>query len=153
SGYDIGSAMLRVKETDGKWSVETIWQNDKLRCKFSSPVYRDGHIYGLDEGILACLDAADGKRLWKDGRYGHGQMLLVDRHLLILSERGDLVLVEATPDGHRELGKVHVLDGDKTWNPLALAGNYAFVRNHRWMACYELPAESVLYPFPGTPAD
>src|SRR5262249_36488481 len=70
SGYDIGAAMLRVKETDGKWSVETLWQNDKMRCKFSSPVYRDGYLYGLDEGILVCLDAKDGKRKWKDGRYG-----------------------------------------------------------------------------------
>ncbi len=141
SGYDIGAAMLRVKETDGKWAVEPLWQNTAMRCKFSSPVYRDGHLYGLDEGILVCLDAKEGKRLWKDGRYGHGQMLLVGKHLLILSEKGDLVLVDATPDGHHERGKLHVLDGDKTWNPPALVGNYVFVRNHEWMACYELPAD------------
>jgi outer membrane protein assembly factor BamB len=153
SGYNVGSALLRVKETDGRWGVETLWQNEAMRCKFTSPVYRDGYLYGLDEGILTCLDAADGKRRWKDGRYGHGQLLLVDRHLLILSERGDLVLVEATPEAHRELGKVHVLDGDKTWNPPALAGNYVFVRNHEWMACYELPARSVASPFASVPLD
>ncbi len=153
SGYDMGSAMLRVKETDGKWAVETLWQNKALRCKFTSPVYRDGYLYGLDEGILTCLDAKDGRQLWKDGRYRHGQMLLVDKNLLILSETGDLVLVEASPAGHRELGKVHVLEGEKTWNPPALAGNYAFVRNHLWMACYELPASGVAYPYPGTPTD
>jgi outer membrane protein assembly factor BamB len=141
SGYDIGSAMLRVKESGGRWAVDTLWENKKMRCKFSSPVYRDGFLYGLDDGILTCLDARDGKQRWKDGRYGHGQMLLADKHLLILSEKGDLVLVEATPEGHHELGKLHVLDGDKTWNPLALVGNYVFVRNHLWMACYELPAD------------
>jgi outer membrane protein assembly factor BamB len=140
SGYDMGSAMLRVKEVDGQWTVETLWQNKAMRCKFSSPVYRDGYLYGLDEGILTCLDAKDGKRLWKDGRYGHGQMLLVDKYLLILSEKGNLVLVEATPEGHHELWNLHVLSGEKTWNPPALVGNYAFVRNHEWMACYELPA-------------
>jgi outer membrane protein assembly factor BamB len=152
SGYDVGAAMLRVKETGGQWGVETLWQNTAMRCKFCSPVYRDGYLYGLDEGILTCLDAKDGKRRWKDGRYGHGQLLLVGRHLLILSEKGDLVLVEATPDGHHELGKVHALDGEKTWNSPALAGNYAFVRNHLWMACYELPGQ-VSDPPPGAPAD
>jgi outer membrane protein assembly factor BamB len=153
SGYDTGSAMLRVKETGGKWEVETLWQNTAMRCKFTSPVYRNGYLYGLDEGILTCLDARDGKRLWKGGRYGHGQLLLVDKHLLILSERGDLVLVEATPEAHRERGKLHVLDGDKTWNPPALGGNYAFVRNHEWMACYELPAAEVFRPVTSIPLD
>ncbi|HEX5272836.1 MAG TPA: PQQ-binding-like beta-propeller repeat protein [Gemmataceae bacterium] len=141
SGYDMGSAMLHVKESGGRWEAEPVWQNAAMRCKFSSPVYRDGFLYGLDEGILTCLDAKTGKRRWKDGRYGHGQMLLTGDRIVILSERGDLVLVAATPDGHRELGKVHVLDGDKTWNPPALVNNYAFVRNHLWMACLELPAE------------
>jgi outer membrane protein assembly factor BamB len=149
SGYDIGCAMLRIKETNGKWEVETLWQNTAMRCKFTSPVYLDGYLYGLDEGILTCLDASDGKRRWKDGRYGHGQLLLVDKNLLILSEKGDLVLVEATPDGHHELGKLRALAGDKTWNPPALAGNYAFVRNHQWMACYELPAREVSVPLLG----
>src|SRR5262249_44909281 len=133
------------------WSVETLWQSRQMRCKFTSPVYRDGYLYGLDEGILVCVDAGDGRRRWKDGRYGHGQLLLVGEHLLILPERGDLALVQATRNGYHELGKVQVLDGDKTWNPPALAGNYAFVRNHEWMACYELSVES--RPIPSTPAD
>jgi outer membrane protein assembly factor BamB len=156
SGYNVGCAMLRLKEAGGRWEVETLWENKTntaLHCKFTSPVHRDGFLYGLDEGILACLDARDGNRRWKDGRYGHGQLLLADRHLVILSEKGDLVLVEATPDAHRELGKVHVLDGDKTWNPPALAGNYAFVRNHLWMACCELSLREGLEPAPGTPSD
>jgi outer membrane protein assembly factor BamB len=153
SGYDTGAAMLRIKEAEGNWAVEPLWQNNAMRCKFTSPVYRDGYLYGLDEGILTCLDAGDGKRLWKDGRYGHGQLFLVDRHLLILSEKGDLALVEASPEGHRELGRVHVLDGDKTWNPPALAGNFGFVRNHLWMACYELPVREGLEPLARTTAD
>jgi outer membrane protein assembly factor BamB len=153
SGYNIGSAMLRVKESGGQWGVETLWKNQSMRCKFSSPVHRDGFLYGLDDGILTCLDAKDGERRWKGGRYGHGQLLLADRHLLILSERGDLVLVEATPDGHRERGKLHVLDGDKTWNPPALVGNYALVRNHLWMACCELPLREAPEPAPNAPAE
>jgi outer membrane protein assembly factor BamB len=155
SGYDLGCAMLQIKEKGGTWTVETLWKNTALRCKFTSPVHRDGYLYGLDEGILTCVDARDGTRRWKGDRYGHGQMLRVDKHLLISSERGDLALVEATPEKYHELGKMHVLDGDKTWNPPALAGNYVFVRNHLWMACYELPADEVINPFgiSSTPSD
>ena len=142
TGYDVGCAMLQLKEQDDKWTVETLWQNTAMRCKFTSPVEREGFLYGLDEGTLVCLDANNGERRWRGDRYGHGQLLLVDKHLLILSEKGDLALVDATPDKFHQIGKVHVLDGDKTWNPPALAGNYAFVRNHLWMACYKLPGST-----------
>lgn len=137
SGYDVGCAMLRIKK-DGK--PEVLWQNKLMRCKFTSPVYRDGYLYGLDEGILVCLDAKTGEQKWRDGRYGHGQILLADKHILVLSESGQLVLVEATPEGHRELGKFSALEG-KTWNPPALSQGFAFVRNHTEMACYELPGK------------
>jgi outer membrane protein assembly factor BamB len=139
SGYDVGCAMLRVRK-DGP--PEVLWQNKLMRCKFTSPVHRDGYLYGLDEGILACLDARTGERRWRDGRYGHGQLLLADRHLLILSERGDLVLVEATPERHNELGRVTALKG-KTWNPPALSACFAFVRNDKEMAAYALPGKIV----------
>jgi len=139
SGYDVGCAMLRIKKDD---KPEVLWQNKLMRCKFTSPVYREGYLYGLDEGILVCLDAKTGERKWKDGRYGHGQILMADRHILVLSESGDLVLVEATPEGHRELGKFPALEG-KTWNPPALSQGFVLVRNHNEMACYELPGEKI----------
>jgi outer membrane protein assembly factor BamB len=135
SGYGAGCAMLRIRKDD---KPEVLWQNKLMRCKFTSPVRRDGYLYGLDEGILTCLDAATGQRKWKDGRYGHGQILLAGRHILVLSESGDLVLVEATPEAHRELGKFPALEG-KTWNAPALSRGSAFVRNDTEMACYELP--------------
>jgi outer membrane protein assembly factor BamB len=127
-----------VTEAEGKWSVEEVWQNKLMRCKFTSPVHRDGFLYGLDEGILVCLDAGTGERRWKDGRYGHGQVLLAGDLLVILSESGELVLVEAKPEGYQEVAIMPAVKG-RTWNPHALASGYAFVRNHEEMACYELP--------------
>jgi outer membrane protein assembly factor BamB len=138
SGYGVGCAVLQVKESGGTWSAEPVWQNKQLRAKFASPVARDGFVYGLDEGVLVCLDAKTGARRWKGGRYGHGQLLLVDKYLLILSETGELVLVDAVPDGFHERGKAEVLSG-RTWNPLSFARGCAFVRNDQQMACYELP--------------
>ena len=92
----------------------------------------------LQDGILACVDAADGARRWKGGRYGHGQLLLVEDLLLVMAEGGEIVLVEATPAEHRELARFAVLD-DKTWNPPALAAPYLLVRNDLEAVCLELP--------------
>lgn len=142
SGYGVGCALLRVTESEGKWAVKPRWSqvpNKSMQCKFSSPVARDGYVYGLDNGTLACLDLSDGSRKWKSGRYGHGETLLADDLLVILAETGDLVLVEANPSEPRELGKVPALTGrTRTWNYPALADGKAYVRNDLEMACYDL---------------
>lgn len=140
SAYGVGCAMLRVAEADGKWSIETLWKNKAMRCKFTSPVAYQGFLYGLDEGILTCLDEQTGARQWRDGRYGHGQLLLTGDLLLILSERGKLALVRATPEGQRELSQFQALKGQKTWNNPALADGKAYLRNNEEMACYDLTA-------------
>jgi outer membrane protein assembly factor BamB len=137
SGYSVGCALVQIAEAGGQWTAQPLWKNTLMRCKFTSPVARAGYLYGLDDGVLVCLDQHTGDRKWKGGRYGHGQLLLSDDLLVILSESGKLVLVEATPEGHRELGSIAALDG-KTWNHLALADGKAYVRNHREMACYDL---------------
>ena len=139
SGYDKGCAMLRVAESAGHWAVEPLWQNHNMRCKFTSPVAYNGFLYGLDEGILTCVAQQTGERKWRDGRYGHGQLLLADDLLVVLSENGKLALVEANPQRHRELGSIQALEG-KTWNNPALADGKAFLRNSEEMACYDLRA-------------
>jgi outer membrane protein assembly factor BamB len=146
ASYTRGCDMLRVtKADDGQWSVESIWDDKvkrNMRCKFSSPVLHDGYIYGLDEGFLTCLDVETGERKWKRDRstqYGHGQMLLTNGRIVLLSEYGDLVLIDPSPEGLRELAKVSVLAGEKTWNPLALARGRAYLRNHLEAVCLELP--------------
>lgn len=139
SGYGVGCALLRLRETEGKLAVEEVYKKRTLRCRFTSPVLHRGHIYGLDEGILVCLDPETGERRWKEGRYGNGQLLLTHDLLVILSEQGKLALVEATPEAYRELASLPVLEG-RTWNPLALAHGRAYVRNDHEMACYDLAA-------------
>jgi outer membrane protein assembly factor BamB len=101
-------------------------------------VFHNGHIYGLDDGILECVDPLTCKRIWKDGRYQHGQVLLAGDLLIVQMENGQVALVEAAPAGWRELGRFTALSG-KTWNNPALAGRYLLVRNDHEAACYELP--------------
>ncbi|HJT34298.1 MAG TPA: PQQ-binding-like beta-propeller repeat protein [Pirellulales bacterium] len=140
TGYGKGSGLLAVRRTNDQWSAEAIWTSPGLKCKFCSAVVRAGFAYGLDDGVLACLDLVDGRRRWRAGRYGHGQLLLVDDLLLIQAESGEVVLVKATPDEHRELARFAALEG-KTWNYPALAGTLLLVRNDHEAACYELPLQ------------
>jgi hypothetical protein len=88
--------------------------------------------------MLACLDLATGELKWKEGRYGHGQFILVADLLLITAENGEVVLLDPVPDERRELTKFQALDG-KTWNPPALVGDLLVVRNDQEAACYRLP--------------
>lgn len=138
AGYDAGCAMLQVK-FDSVWSVDRVWQNKKLRCKFSSPVVRDGFIYGLDEAHLVCLDAKSGDRKWKGERYGFGQILLWGDAIVVGAENGRLALVHAAPDRFKELASLAALPGSKDWNHLAIARGRAYLRNEFEMACFELP--------------
>ncbi|HEV3006548.1 MAG TPA: PQQ-binding-like beta-propeller repeat protein, partial [Pirellulales bacterium] len=142
AGYGIGCQMLSViRGETGTWEKETIWKKNALKPKFTNLVVRDGFVYGLDDGkALVCLDLADGKVRWKGGRFGHGQMLLVNDLLLILTESGEVALVEATPQRHHELGRFQAIEG-KTWNHPVLAGRNLLVRNAEEAACYELPLE------------
>jgi outer membrane protein assembly factor BamB len=137
SGYGMGAALVEVRHDTGVWTTREVWRNNRLKNRFSSSVVYDGHIYGLDETILTCLDAATGDVRWKAGRYGHGQMVLASGHLVVLSEDGDLALVRATPDGHDERVRFAVLDG-KTWNHPVIDRGRLLVRNLAEMAAFDL---------------
>jgi outer membrane protein assembly factor BamB len=139
SGYGVGGKLLRIEQggADGM-TARMIWESRGLKAKFTNVVHRDGHLFGLDDGVLVCLRVEDGERKWKRGRYGHGQLILIHDLLLIQAENGDVALVEASPEGHRELARLPVL-GRKTWNHPALAGRHLLVRNDREAACLELP--------------
>jgi outer membrane protein assembly factor BamB len=134
--------MLQIKPAaDGKFTATELWKNKMMKTQFNSPVVRDGYIYGLDDGLLACVDLNTGHRVWKDGRYGSGQSLLVDDLILIQSEPGPVVLAKASPDGFAELGRVPALSA-KTWNYPTLAGKYLLLRNDQEVACYEVPVQA-----------
>ncbi len=139
--YGKGCALVQISLSDGKWSARQLWANLNMKNKFNSSVLHDGSIYGLDAGILACLDLKDGKRRWKEGRYGYGQMIYADGHLIVLGEHGELALVKATPDGFQELANNQALH-DKTWNNPALSNGRLLIRNDREMVCYDLRGKS-----------
>lgn len=141
SGYEVGSARLNIsKGADGQgWAVTKVWQVPRFELKFNDGVFHEGHIYGLDDGILACQDVATGKLTWKKGRYGYGQLIKLDEHLLVLTESGELALVAADPKKFTEISRVRVLSEATTWNHPALAGNLLLVRHGGEAAAFRLP--------------
>ena len=139
SGYGVGSELVQVRrDAGGMFSAARVWKSTRLKAKFTNLVHRDGFIYGLDDGIMVCLEAANGERRWKGDRYGHGQEILVGDLLLVTAESGEILLLDPDPKESRELTRFPALKG-KTWNPPALAGQYLLVRNEKEAACYRLP--------------
>lgn len=139
SGYGIGSQLLAFERTgNGTLEPERVWKSPRLKAKFTNVVYHDGYVYGLDDGVMVCLDLTDGERCWKRGRYGHGQVILAGDLLLVQTEKGEILLIDPNPEELTELASFQALEG-KSWNSPALAGPYLLVRNDREAAAYELP--------------
>ena len=144
SGYGVGSELLKIqRDSGGQFAATRIWKSNRLKAKFTNLIYRDGYIYGLDDGIMVCLDASSGEQKWKEGRYGHGQEILAGDVLLVTAESGEVLLLDPNPQESRELARFSALKG-KTWNPPALAGQYLLVRNDKEAACYRLPLATAL---------
>jgi outer membrane protein assembly factor BamB len=137
TGYGTGAAVIELTPADRGLSVREVWRNIRMKNQFTSSVLHEGFIYGLDEAILACVDAATGDLKWKGGRYGYGQVILASGHLIVLTEGGDLALVRATPEGHQELSRHPAVQG-KSWNHPALSDGYLLIRNLAEMAAYDL---------------
>jgi outer membrane protein assembly factor BamB len=141
-GYGLGSALVQVSLTDGgQWTVEPIWRKKVMKTKMGNVVLHDGSVYGLDDVYLQCVDLESGRSRWKKRRrptFGHGQVLLVDDLLLVVTEAGEVVIVAADPRGYRELAAFQAVNG-LTWNNPSLSGRYLLVRNAQEAACFELP--------------
>jgi outer membrane protein assembly factor BamB len=150
-GYGFGAELVQVSRDGEDWRVETVWKRNLMKTKMCNVVVRDGCVYGLDEVNLECIELDTGKLKWKKRRspsFGHGQVLLIGRHLLVTTEEGEVILAAADPEEYRELGQFEALEG-VTWNNPTLIGPLLLVRNAEWAACFELPLESPGVATPG----
>lgn len=146
-GYGGGGMLLRISTSAAGVTAEEVWSDRRvLKTKFTNVCVDGAYGYALSDGALECVHLPTGTREWKQGRsgrFGHGQVLIVDDVLVVLSEEGELALVAIDPGAYRELARVQVLDG-KTWNPPAVTGNLFAIRNGQEVAVWEAgPAADV----------
>ena len=137
ASYGQGAAVFELRRDGERFTTRMVWENSRMKNKFTSSLLHEGHLYGLDESILACIDTATGEQKWKGGRYGYGQPILAGGHLIVLTESGDVVLVKATPERHEEVARFPAIEG-KTWNHPVIANGRLLVRNLREMAAYDI---------------
>lgn len=143
SGDKSGMRRLKVVNEANGWKTEEQWMSRRLRPDFNDFVVHKGFAYGFNGQSLACINIANGKRIWKGGRYGGQIILLADQDLLlVLSEKGDLALVEAIPEQYKELANIPAING-KTWNHPALSGEILVVRNTKEMAAFRLKTSGI----------
>jgi outer membrane protein assembly factor BamB len=139
TGFGIGSRKIRVHHEENRWTTKELWTSRAFKPYYNDQVVHAGHVYGFDNNFLTCVSLADGKSKWRARGYGNGQVLLLADQdlLLVLTEKGEVALVEARPDGHKETARFQAIEG-KTWNHPVVARGKLFVRNGAEAACYEL---------------
>lgn len=140
-GYpDGGGELIRLDRDGDNLQAESIWKSERsLKTKLTSPVVQDDLAWCLSNGFLECADLTNGKRIWRHrGRFGHGQLLMWNQHLLVHSEFGNLYLFRADDSAPETSPSVPTVDG-VCWNTLCLYGDRVLVRSELEAACLQIP--------------
>jgi outer membrane protein assembly factor BamB len=139
SGYNVGAAVLKIKGIQ----VEQVWRSQVMRNHWASPVLLGDYLYGFDEATLKCINVNTQEEKWATRGLGKGALIYADGHLIVLSERGKLLLVEAKPDAYLEKASVQVLRG-RCWTVPTLANGKLYVKNQEEIVCFDVSASGQL---------
>jgi outer membrane protein assembly factor BamB len=140
ASYGTGAVLLRV----GKDGAEEVWQSDLcLSCHYNTPVQKDGYLYGIDgrqEHVarLRCVELKSGRVKWQKERFGCASLILADGQIIALTEHGDLVLIEPTPEGYREKARASVLKDGPCRAEIALADGRLYGRDGKRLVCWDV---------------
>lgn len=135
-----GTFRLQLSKAGDKITGKELWQTTWLKSDFNGCVIHKGFLYGFNGSVLVCIDIATGERKWRGGRYGKGQMLLLEESdlLLVISEQGKAALVRASTEGYEELSSIQVFEG-KAWSHPVVVNDRLYLRNAQEAVCYQLP--------------
>lgn len=136
SGYGYGTHRIQITKSEEGFKAEELWHSRKLKAKFADMVINDGHLYGLNDGRMVCLDLTDGKAKWRGSNFGHGQILGVGNHLIVQTENGSIKILKTSPDREEVIQTIDALE-HRTWNHPVLAGRILLIRNDREAIAFE----------------
>jgi outer membrane protein assembly factor BamB len=138
TSYDTGALLLKL--TEG--GAEQLWDTDELMTNhYNTSIHHDGHLYGFHGRQEAgpsfrCVELKTQKMKWDKTRFGCGSMILVEGKLIVLTEAGELLLVEATPAAYRELARASVFDAAPCRAQIALSGGRLYARDQKQLKCF-----------------
>jgi len=132
-----GALLLRAYRDKEEWKTEEVWRNILFKTHFQTAVYHQGYFYGFDNATLKCISAKDGEQALAKRGFGKGSLICADDKLYILSDRGLLSLVVATPESYQDAGSMQAMEG-KCWTAPTIADGRLYLRNHEEMVSYDL---------------
>ena len=141
ASYDAGAKVVRVKKSETGFEAEDVWQHQLMRNHFNGSVVLDDHLIGFDKATLKSIDAKTGEKTWAARGLGMGSLIRTDDLLIILSERGKLVLAEASTESYKPLAQHQVLTG-RCWTQPTLADGRLYVRNGAEIVALDLRADA-----------
>jgi outer membrane protein assembly factor BamB len=147
AGENHGSALLALKDQGGKLAAEEVWASlgtkSVLRNEWQTSILVDDHLYGFDNvggagpvSHLACIEAATGKPVWQQPRFGKGNAIWAEGKLFIVLLNGELAIARVSPQGYHELGRGPVVG--KTRQAPALANGLLFLRDDQNIVCLDV---------------
>jgi outer membrane protein assembly factor BamB len=161
--YGMRGAAMRVTFTNNIWSTAALWNSTTLASHWMTPVCFEGHLYGLfgnnqydnANAQLKCVDLLTGVERWSTNGFGCSGIALVDKHLVVLTERGQLVLAKPVTNAYTELGRFLALpdyhsDTNKCWNSPAVADGRVYVRSTYYGAAFDLAVPNLTLEAPLT---
>ena len=144
AGYGVGAGLVRIARKGGDFTATEVWRKEaNLVNHWSTPVFKDGYLYGIfgfkeyNRAALKCFELQSGKEVWSKEGYGPGNVILVEDYLVALGDRGQLTLVKAVPEAYTEVSRVQAVGG-KCWSTPAYAGGRLYVRSTTEGVCLDL---------------
>ena len=143
SGYNRPIEALALARMEQRWQAQTEWENAELSFYMSTPVERDGLLFGFavnQAGTFVCLDVKTGKRLWSSpGRQGDNAALaLIVPLVAALTNEGRLLFFEASDQAYKVVAEYTLAD-TPTWASPAFVGQTVLIKDETGLAAWRLP--------------
>lgn len=143
AGYNHGCALLEIK--GGKATV--LWENKNLKNHINSSILLGGFLYGFDgnagpKADFKCIDFETGKVKWSEAKLGAGALIAADEKLIVITDKGELIIMEPSGDAFKPISRAQVLGG-RNWTTPVLSNGKIYCRNAKGdLVCLDVQAKN-----------